>query len=216
MTTANASIDLLAAYADGSLSEGMSLLVASHLTYSAMSRRRVARFEAIGGALLSEAEAVPPSVNCLAGALDRIRSDAGEPDPTDKPRAESQTSILPAPLRQRIGVDAGDIRWRFLLPGLSEYRLDGFNGEEVSLLSARPGVRILQHTHVGEEATLVLSGQLRDGDRVFGAGELALADATDEHHPEIIGSEVCICLVVLSGRMRFTGPVGRALNLFKA
>jgi putative transcriptional regulator len=67
---------------------------------------------------------------------------------------------------------------------------------------------------VGEEATLVLTGRMRDGAREFGRGDVALADASHDHHPRIVGNETCVCLVVLTGPMRFTGPVGRALNLF--
>ncbi len=75
-------------------------------------------------------------------------------------------------------------------------------------------MRILQHTHVGDEATLVLTGSMRDGDRLLSRGDVAFADQNDDHHPEIVGDETCVCLVVLSGPMRFTGPVGRALNIF--
>ncbi len=212
MTLAHATSDLLAGYADGSLSEGMSLLVASHLTFSAEARRQVAEIECIGGVLLREGDSVPPAPECLARALARIGS---EDSPEVEPCCAGDAAMpLPAPLRARLGVGGEAIRWRFLLPGLSEYRLDGFEGEEVRLLRARPGMRILQHTHVGEEATLILAGRMQDGARVYGPGEIALADATDDHHPEILGPEVCICLVVLSGPMRFTGRVGRALNLF--
>ncbi len=212
MTTAHATPDILTAYADGSLSEGMSLLVASHLTFCPECRARVARLEALGGALLSGGDAAVPSPDCLAGALARI--DAGPTAPAARGFEPDPGSPMPSPLRVRIGRCATEIRWRFLLPGLSEYRLDGFVDEEVRLLRARPGVRILQHTHDGEEATLVLTGAMRDGDRVFGRGDVTLANETDDHHPQIVGSETCICLVVLSGPMRFTGPLGRALNLF--
>ncbi len=211
MTSATAPLDLLAAHADGSLSEGMALLVASHLTFCPEARRRVARLEQIGGALLSTADETPVSPRCLDATLARIRKEPVGPEDTTAARP---CGTLPAPLRARLGCGADEIRWRFLLPGLSEHRLDGFDGEEVCLLRARPGVRILKHTHTGEEATLVLTGRMRDGTTVYGRGDLALADASDDHHPEIVGPDTCICLVVLSGPMRFTGSVGRALNLF--
>ena len=213
MTLAHATPELLTAYADGSLSEGLSLLVASHLTFCPACRRRVARLEAFGGALLCDGASVAPAPACLAGALARIGCDeAGHEVP--EPPARIAGSPLPAPLRARLGFEAEAIRWRFLLPGLSEHRLQGFEGEEVLLLRARPGARIPQHTHAGVEATLILTGRMRDGDREFARGDLALADETDEHRPRIEGSEPCMCLVVLTGPLQFTGPVGRALNLF--
>lgn len=208
--TAHASSELLAGYASGGLSEGMTLLVASHIALCPPCRSRVARFEAIGGALLRDGDAMAVSPGCLEGALARIQQKAE----IDRPRSMVADSSLPPALVSRLGMGLGEIGWRFLLPGLSEYRLKGFEGEDVRLLRARPGVRILQHTHVGDEATLVLTGEMRDGERTLARGDLAFADQSDEHHPEIVGHETCICLVVLSGRMRFTGPVGRALNLF--
>ena len=120
---------------------------------------------------------------------------------------------MPYPLLERLGGDAERIRWRFILPGLADHRLDGFEEEQVILLRGKPGVRILPHTHSGEEATLVLAGRLRDGGREYQRGDVALADHTHDHRPEIVGNETCVCLVVLTGRLRFTGPIGRALNL---
>ncbi len=210
MELSHATPSLLAAYADGALSEGMSLLVASHLTFCPACRQKVAAYEALGGALLASERAAE------APALEAVLSRLDAPTPTDGTSVASDTepSLMPTALREAAGAHEDAIRWRFLMPGLSEHRLSGFPDEDVRLLRARPGVRILSHTHVGEEATLVLSGAMRDGERIFRRGDVALADQSDDHHPQIVGDEVCLCLIVLSGRMRFTGPIGRALNIF--
>lgn len=204
--------EMLETYAAGTISEGMSLLAAAHLTYCPACRAEVEALERLSGAVLAEfgtSEAGPD----LATVLDAIEADP-TPEPDFVGIASDAGSPLPNPVRERVGMPIEDLRWRFLLPGLAECRIEGFDSEEVSLLRARPGVRIPGHTHSGDEATLILSGQMRDGDRIFGRGDLALADHRDDHHPEIVGNETCVCLVVLSGRMRFTGPLGRALNLF--
>jgi len=204
--------EMLESYADGSISEGMSLLAAAHLTFCPACRAEVAALERMSGAVLAEcgrSDAGPD----LAAVLDAIDADP-TPEPDFVGIGPDAGSPLPNPVRERVGMPIEDLRWRFLLPGLAECRIEGFENEEVSLLRARPGVRIPGHTHSGDEATLILSGQMRDGERVFGGGDLAFADHHDDHHPEIVGNETCVCLVVLSGRMRFTGPLGRALNLF--
>lgn len=208
MALAHGTPELLTAYADGSLSEGLSLLVASHLTFCPACRRRVGRLEALGGALLRDGASVAPSPSCLAGALARTAGAEAPPLAAEEPPvpAPLAASPLPAPLRARLGLAAEDICWRCLLPGLTEHCLTGFEGEEVRLIRAVPGTRILQHTHVGFEATLILSGRMRDGDRVFVRGDLALADATDDHRPQIEGPEPCLCLMALTG----TDPVHRS------
>jgi putative transcriptional regulator len=201
MTLAHATPDLLAGYADGSLGGGMCLAVAGHLTFCPVCRDRVARLEAVGGALLAEAEPAEPPPGCLERTLARL--DAPEPEAAEDP-------LVSCPLRRRLG-PLSDLGWRSVLPGLSECRLEGF-AERVSLMRGRPGTRVPAHTHTGREATLVLAGRVRDGAAVLGRGDLAVADAGDHHRPEVVGHEPCLCLLVLEGPVRFTGPLGPVLN----
>jgi len=203
----------LGAYAEGSLSDGMSLLVACHLTFCPACRHAVAALECLCGGLLAEEPAVPAGEDCLARALARLEAREEAPGRSGPASLVEPGWPLPAPLRARLGSGTEGIRWSFRLPGLAEYRIEGFGAERVSLVRARPGVRIPAHSHSGEEATLILAGRMRDGDRVYGRGDVARADEDDDHRPEIVGSETCLCLFVLSGRMRFTGLFGPALNL---
>ena len=220
MSRKRPSDDVLADYAGGALTPGMSLLVASHLTFDVESRRRVEAFEAIGGVML--AEEVPMEAPALDAVLGKLNGQvaafaARQDDPTAHGGAIEVSSgdrpVFPAPLRRAMGADADGVAWKFRFPGVSEYELDGFEGEEVSLLRAKPGAPLLSHTHSGVETTLVLSGMLQDRDQVFGPGEVAVASDEDDHRPRIIGDEPCICLIVMSGELRFTGTFSRALNL---
>lgn len=217
MNSSHAIAGMLPAYADGTLSEGMSLVVACHLTHCPACRSQLARLEDIGGTGLKLTEAVAVSGTCIAATLARIETLATAPanDPAGEiPHPEAGVLPFPGPLRQRIGAGENGIRWKFLMPGLAEHRLQGFDGEEVSILRARPGVRIPSHTHAGEEATIILAGTMRDGDTLLEQGDVALADHHDDHRPEILGPDTCYCLTVVRGRLRFTGPIGKALNLF--
>lgn len=208
MTAGHIGPDRLLEYAAGSLPDGMALLVAAHLTFCPGCRARVARLEMLGGAVLAEAApgVAAPDIRAVLARID------GEDPPEACCPAEPSSDALPLPLRQRLG--RAGIRWRFRLPGLSEHRLPGFLGEDVRLIRGRPGTRIPAHTHCGEEATLVLAGALKDGTVICRRGDVAIADEGHEHGPEIVGDEDCICLAVLSAGVRFTGPLGRALNLF--
>jgi putative transcriptional regulator len=201
---------MLAGYAGGSLGEGMSLLVACHLTYCACCRGAVDRLEALGGAMLAEAEPEAPPAEGLDGALARI--DAPERASGDISPEVAETP-LPAPLRHRMHGCGASVRWRSLMPGLAEHRIAGFIGEHVSLFRARPGVRMPAHTHTGQEGTLVLCGRLRDGPTELGPGDVGFCDESVDHRPEIVGGDTCVCLAVQTGRMQFTGPFGRLLNL---
>ncbi len=209
MAQAHPTEEHLAGYASGALSEGMTLLVASHLTYCPDCRATVRALEGVGAALLVEdpraSHIAAPSVDAVMARLDQAPATGVLPADPGSP--------LPAPIRRELGQPMDRIDWGFRLPGLHEVELSGFEGERVSLLRVRPGTQMLGHTHDGEEATLVLAGQMVDGEQVFRTGDVALADESHDHNPRVTGGEVCYCLIVMTGNVRFTGPVGRALNL---
>jgi putative transcriptional regulator len=217
MINAHAPGKILSAYADGTLSPGMSILVASHLTFCSDCRSVLSRFEDVGGAALVLSDPVEPDGSCLDEVISRIEFQ-GISEDLPAPRKELHDFIddalaFPAPLHDCIGAQPSGLRWRFRMPGLSEMGLAGFEGEEINILRARPGVRIPAHTHSGQEATLILAGAMRDGETILRRGDVAFADHHDDHRPEIVGSEVCYCLTVVTGKLRFTGPLGKALNL---
>jgi putative transcriptional regulator len=90
----------------------------------------------------------------------------------------------------------------------------GDAGETVKLLKIKPGKAAPRHTHNGMEATLVLRGAFRDGERVYERGELAVADHDVQHRPRAEGEEDCICLAVTDGALRFTDTLGRMARDF--
>jgi putative transcriptional regulator len=195
MTTAHLSPDLLLEYAAGALSDGMCLLTASHLTFCPCCRDRVARLELLGGALLRGAgagDATAPEPGRVLARIDREKPLGFPPCAAGRIGA-----ALPLPLRRRLGAARG-IRWRQSAPGLAEFRLGGFPGEDVRLMRGRPGSRIPVHAHCGQEATLVLAGAMRNGPRVYRRGDVSLADTGHPHGGEIVGEEECLCLEVLS------------------
>lgn len=206
--------EMLFDYAAGGLSDGLSLVVAAHLTFCPACRAEVARAEALGGATLAGTGAegiAAPSLDAVLARLDL------EPVAASAPAARlpaGRRSVLPAPILRRLGTDESGLAWKFRMPGLHEYVIEDGGPEAISLLRARPGAGMLAHTHRGDEATLVLSGEMQDRDAVLRRGDVSFADEADDHRPRIVGTEVCYCLIVMSGNLRFTGPFGRVLNIF--
>ena len=207
--------EMLAAYAAGTASEGIALLIAAHMTYCPACRARVSALEAVSAAMFAEGGADGEGDALLAATLARL--DDPEPEgPNDEvaPAAAADDPVMPRPLARVVGVPFQDIRWRFRMPGVSELPIDLGGAERVSLLRVRPGAGVPSHTHTATEATLVLKGELCDGPARIGRGSVQVATAEDDHHPHAGPGEDCICLTVIDGGLRFTGPFGRALNLF--
>lgn len=217
--------EMLADYASGAAGEGLSLLMAAHLTYSPASRARLAELESLGGVLLGAEAGAPLGGDALARVLAAIDAEPA-PAPMDAapvnaapvhaaPVHAGPAGPLPRPVLEALGTGFEQIRWGFRLPGLSEVAVPNAEGSAISVIRARPGTRIPQHTHRGREYTLVLAGALRDGAAIYRPGDIDMADHDDDHRPEVHGDETCYCLVVLEGGLRFTGRFSRALNLFQ-
>lgn len=205
---------LLAEYASGHLGHGMSVLMASFLTLSPSARRQVETFETLNGVMLDDVDAVDMSNNALDAMLMRLDdSEACETQPCNI----SGNNDLPTPLRAVLDGPIEDARWRFAYPGVKQMSLRiGDDGEQVKLLKIKPGKSAPRHTHKGIEATLVLRGAFRDGNRLYERGQLALADQHIQHRPRAEASEDCICLAVNDGALRFTDNFGRVARDFFA
>lgn len=197
--------ELIVAYVTGSAPHGMALAAAAHLTYCAGCRDKVEAQEAIAGALLAETPDEPaPDITNLMDRLDEETEEA----------APVKAGPLPAPVAAALGMDFDEIPWRFRLPGVYVHEISNRDGDDISLMKVRPGAVIPSHTHEAEELTVIFEGELEDGGTIFKAGDISVADASVDHKPRAGGDTACICLAVLSGGVKFTGPFSRALNLF--
>lgn len=200
----------MAQYASGDLGHGMSVLMASFITLSPAARQQLDTLEQLNGLLLDEAEQVGMSDDALDALLDKLDAPEADMDLAAPACADALNTDLPSPLRVILDKPIEEEKWRFAYPGVRQVKLPiGDTGESVKLLRIKPGKASPRHTHSGIEATLVLRGAFRDGNRLYERGELALADQHIQHRPRAEGDEDCICLAVTDGALRFTDSLGR-------
>ena len=196
--------ETLLAHATGGLDEAYRAVVATHLAGCAACRATVRVAEQVGGDLLASIERVPMRADALERAMARL--DEPAPPPVPRPVA---TAGLPDTLA---GYGMG--RWRPMAKGLAVATLLTPEGGRAGLhlLRIAPGMHLAQHGHRGLEMTSVLQGAFRDGEQVYRAGDVAETSDDDDHAPMAIGDEVCVCLIALSGRLRFRHWVFRLLQ----
>ncbi len=200
---------LLAAYAAGSLSAPLHVLVAGHLALTPRSRTFVRSLEGLGAAALEAERPVP--VSDRDAMLSAIFA-AAEPPASGRAPVAAGDAVLPDPIARYLGRGLDDIRWRTVLPGVKEHKVEKTARGEAVLYWIKPGRKMPNHTHEGSEYTLVLKGGFTEVGGHFRRGDIAIADQEVDHRPVADLDEDCICFAVTDAPLRLTGPVGRVLQ----
>ncbi len=203
----------LIAHASGTLGEGLSVVVASHLALCQRCRDHLRAAEDIGGALV---EALPPSAlspggrEAMLARLDATPREAGVAPPL--PRARG----VPRPLADYLDVDLESVPWRAMAPGVRRYPLVTARSGHgtLRLLRIAPGTALPRHEHQGHEFTLVLKGSFSDDLGRYRPGDLADLDSSRGHQPIADADEDCVCLIATDAPLRFKTLLPRLAQPF--
>ena len=202
--------ETLAAFASGTLDEGRSLVVATHLSLCATCRGAVRTFEEVGGALLDGSEPAAMRADALerAGAIDAIerQPSAGAARNPAARRRYSQRRFR----KITNGSVALDRQRHAFAPGGCAVERQ----VRVFMLKAAPGKQIPHHRHTGMEWTCIFQGAFEHDLGRYGPGDFDEADETMEHKPVVEDGVPCVCLVALQGNIEFQGWFGRLLQPF--
>jgi len=192
---------ILAAYAAGSLTEGLALVTATHLSLCASCRSANSAIEAIGGAVFDSLPGEAMREDALAHALARIE----RPDPAGPsqaglsapPNGLAELSATPAPLRHYLGGRG----WRGWVPGLAAMRImpRDQEGGSVFLVRVSPGMALAHHGHGGRELSLILSGTSHRGPGAVGSTERVQRSMNIT--PEMTREQTCIDVVTAARRI---------------
>jgi putative transcriptional regulator len=199
-------------YAAGTLDAERSLLVACHLAFCSDCAAHVQHFESMGGALLEHAKGVAVSGLCLAKTLKKIDALSAK-----QHSMGDIDAVYPKPLHPYLNrvSENGELLWNHLGSRFRQIRLThSKEGSVVRLMAVKGGQQMPAHTHMGEEYTLVLQGSLTDQYGTYHTGDVMFADSGVIHQPFVNEGEECICLVVTSAPIAFTGRFSRLLNIF--
>ncbi len=165
--------------------------------------------EALSGAGLESTDPVP--VSDRSAMLSAIFAAPDEPARVP-PRSAAGDAVLPDPITRYLGCTLSEIRWRTVLPGVKEYKVEKTERGEAVLYWIKPGRKMPSHTHEGSEYTLVLKGGFTEVTGHFRRGDIAIADQEVDHRPVADPDEDCICFAVTDAPLRLTGSVGRVLQ----
>lgn len=202
-------IATLMAFSAGSLEEPYAVVVATHVAMCEACREQVKRTDLIGGALLS----AEPEAEMSGSALDRLL-EAARDDDVEQAQAAPAAANVPAPIARYLPQGLGAVRWRWSGPGVAVADLPSSKAARgrLMLLKVAGGRRVPEHSHGGQELTLILSGAYRDRFGVFATGDIADHDEDVEHQPIAEPGEDCICLVAVDAKLSFRSRIVRSLQ----
>ncbi len=205
--------DTLMAYVNGTLPETISVVVATHLAICPECRKNVALMEDIAALYLVESE---PAYHVDA---DPTAPDIQQLDPEIATAASTKYQTdkgVPNPLADRMPVHLEDIPWKKLIPGISHYPLSVADGSRkkgvLRLLKIAPGTPMPEHSHSGQEITMILRGSYIDDLGRFQTGDIADLDDEVWHQPVADTDKDCICLIATSAPLKFSGFFSRLLQ----
>jgi len=207
---------LMEQYVEGTLAADVALAVATHIDLCPHCQQLCQDLHNDKGAQLAE---LTPSVSNneseFADMLSFITSQAPVFKAARKTEADSVTVTfndrefkIPRAL-SRMAKQHG--KW-LQLGGIATAKLPAGEKLHVSLLYIDKGTEIPNHTHLGMELTLVLSGRICDENGEYGAGDLLINSPDDTHTPHTRVDEDCLCLSVLSAPLKFNKGLVRLLN----
>lgn len=209
---------LLASYARGALNTPLHILVESHLALRPESRRFVGALEAVVASEILRQDGGPVrDRDQRLAAIFASNDFGGERIDARRPgdaAASNAAGAIPHALTRYLGGDIGDVKWRTLLPGVKEFRIEDNEDGEATLYWIRGGKKIPSHTHEGSEYTLVLRGAFSDVNGRYGRGDIAVADSDVDHCPVADPAADCFCFAVTDAPLRLTGPIGRIIQRF--
>jgi putative transcriptional regulator len=208
--------ELLAAHAAGHLPAPVSLIVATHLALSPLSRRRYRQLEAVGGALLETLEPAPLAEDAWSRLCTRLDVLPQEemPAPPKLPMMSPPASRIPRPLRDLLPAPLDKLHWHHEGPAAAVELDGGDPGYRTSLIRVCAGQPFPQHSHSGLELILVLEGGFRDGSNRYVRGDLQIAGPDVEHRPVAEKGEDWLWLRVLDAPLRGGQGHSRLLDPF--
>ena len=205
--------DLLLDYASGSLSEGWTIAVASHLALCPQCRAQSAQADVLGGTLLDTIAPEPLAADAWGAMRARLHAEPARKQVAPDSATAATKPVLPMPLRAYVGGDIDSINWRALGRGAAQMLLPTADKTtQVRLLRIPAGKPVPEHSHGGRELTLVLAGSFRDGELLFGPGDIEDADGSILHTPTATPEADCICLAVTDAPLRFSSWLVRLIQ----
>ena len=213
--------DVITEYALGTLSPAKHVILACQSEISDVVAQRVAFQEDVAASMIEGGVSAKLSPLFMGNVLamlpeqDTVMGETASESSHETPDNNS-ARLAPKSLRDVLGHGLKDMTWKSLVPGVAVHDIMGNrktkDGDRLYLLKAKGGMKMPEHSHNGEEWTLLLTGSYTVSDKRFTRGDLHIEDETETHSPHIDEGEDCICLVMTQGPLKMQGWLPKAVQ----
>lgn len=203
--------ELMLRYSAGTLTPAMSFIVATHVKQCDICQSAQDGLEYLGGTSIETYDDSVVGETSFDKLLDRLGEETFEENPNlDLPLAQDYQAMF-----QDISDKKYDgIAWQSIAGKIDRAEVEVADGDnQIELLRFAPNAKIPQHTHKGNEYTVILEGSYKDELGEFGVGDFIHVNQNHHHRP-IASDKGCVCIAVTDAPMHFTGVLGPVLNLF--
>ena len=208
--------DTLARYVAGELDPASSIMMSAHLEFCSRCRQQVAHLEDSQAAALALSPAEPLS-EALNDMLSQILSHSDMPPEEPAEPREAYLDInnksfrLPRAL-QRHEDQIGP--WSRLPGNIKRARVSTGGQSKMNFIYMDRNSALPQHTHQGQEITLVLAGEFNDEQATYRPGDFIIQTSKHTHSPRTGADQDCLCLTLLDAPLHFTSGLATLLNPF--
>lgn len=154
----------------------------------------------------------PEFIGRVLAALPQHQTGAGN----SNDNVDADNFLAPPSLRNILGHGLRELRWRSLVPGVAVHDVIGDknfeDGDRLYLMRVKAGMKMPDHTHDGDEWTLLLSGAYTAEGQHYSRGDLHVTHGDDGHAPQIEADEDCICLVMTQAPVKLNSIIARLIQ----
>lgn len=214
--------EMLASYAAGEIEGGLAVMISAHLEFCPHCRAKLAKYEEqyAAQAFVSAAPDNHGDIN-LDDMLEQIMAN-------DLPPETSLDTLLNAPVDTHIEVASQQFSlpqilhgqqqeigpWSRLPGKIQRAKVSSASSSKMNLIYMDESSALPEHTHQGNEITLVLAGSFSDEAGTYHPGDFVIQDSQHRHSPRTEAGKDCLCLTLLDAPLHFTSGFASLLNPF--
>lgn len=209
----------LVGFAEGIIAPNESILVSAHCDLCEQCRSKVFIMTETTAELVFAQDEETKTANVidneLANMFDAIVSRPSRASQACAPPSETTLSVdgksfkIP-PSLQRFSQNVGD--WSHLVGKLWQAPVSIGGKNLANFIYMERGGSVPEHTHIGNELTLVLNGSFSDGVNEYDTGDYIALNESHTHTPIAAIDEGCLVFSIIDEPLQFTSGWARLIN----